>query len=755
MRLLAFFLLCLSAFGAPSAAKFPGAPIRFEPNLGQMSARAHDPVLWSARGLDYTFLFTSKASVLALGDRAFRMTLDGADSTAAFRPENIDAGTIQYFLPSFKGSVPGYHQLVRKGVYPGIDVAYYGNGEQLEYDFNVARGADPSAIRIRFEGADRVRLADSGDLLLTLGSRDVTQHAPIAYQTDQHGTRVTVRSGYRILDDGAVAVSLGNYDRSRPLVIDPVIKYARYLAGTKTDVASAVTHDVNGFVYVTGYTFSSDFYIQGDYYSIGNNGAQAAWMQKINPNAQDGNFVPFTTYYGGTAADVAKAIAVDANGLVYITGTTTSVDLPVTSSAFQANNGGTTAAGTAVGGTDAFLAVFNTALGITTDSLVYATYLGGSDTEDARAIAVSGGKAYVGGSTTSSNFPTVNPINGASLAGSELFVSVFDITKNGTGSLVASTYIVASASDYVRSLAVDSAGMVYVAGVTYSPDIPTPGAPYQTAYNAAGDGFLLKLDLANAQILYGTYLGGSGIDEVRRIVVESPTQVALAGYTLSADFPATQSGYQPLPQGSSDGFLAVLDLTKAGPLGLVYSTFFGGANGDLVYDMARDSGGRYYLGGYTLSREQGDHFPISVDALNQVSAFGGVDGFLAVIDRTKGTNGLVYSSYITGPGNQIVYGVDVTPGGFAYAVGSATANIFPAGQPVQETPEGSTDGFILGIQFPAFAQLEAEQLATETAAMPEADTGAAESSAGVPEASDTSESLPESSAFQPWGRSPW
>jgi len=705
MRLSALFLICLSAFGAPGAARLPQAPIRFEPNRGQMASRAGDPVLWSARGLDYTFLFTSNTSVLGLKDRAVRMTLEGSNTSAAFHPEQSDPGRIQYFLPSFAGSVPAYRRLIRQGVYPGIDVAYYGNGEQLEYDFNIASGADPSAIRIQFDGADTVRLDDSGDLVLTLGSRDVTQHAPVAYQIGASGERETVRSAYRMASDGAVTLALGRYDRSRTLVIDPVITYARYLFGTETDVVTAITHDAKGSVYLAGYTFSKDFYIQGDYYNF-SNGGQEAWVQKINPGDPSGNYVPFTTYYGGTAADSAKAVAVDANGLIYITGTTTSADLPTTSGAYKTTN---------TGATDAFVAVFDPTVGITKASLVYATYFGGTQSEDARAIAVSGGKVYIGGSTPSTDLPTVNSINSKVLGGTELFIAEFDTTQSGASSLVASTYIVASADDFLRTMAVDSTGIVYLAGVSYSPDIPTPGASYQTAYNADGDGFLLKIDLANKQILYGTYLGGSGIDEVRRIIVETPTRVALTGYTLSTDFPTTQSAFQPLPQGSSDGFLAVLDLTKAGPPGLVYSTYFGGANGEVVYDLARDSGGRYYIGGYTLSRGASDHFPISTDALNQVSAGGGVDGFLAVIDRTKGTNGLVYSSYITGGGNQIVYGVDVLPGGFVYAVGSATSNIFPAGQPTHETPAGSTDGFILGLQFPALASLETQESADQAA----------------------------------------
>ncbi|MEQ1883961.1 MAG: SBBP repeat-containing protein [Bryobacteraceae bacterium] len=745
MRPFALFLIgvCVgvSALAAPTATPV-SAPLRFEPNRGQLASSATDPVLWSARGLDYAFLFTSKASVLALGDRAVRATLVGSDRNATYHGEQADAGKIEYFSSSYRGPVTAFHRLTRTGVYPGIDVTYYGNGQQLEYDFKIAPGADASKIRIHFDGADHLRLTSSGDLQLTLGSRDVTQRAPVSYQINANGERVPVASSYQIAANGNVTLKLGAYDKSRALVVDPVITYARYLFGAKSDVVNAITHDANGNVYIAGYTFSTDFYIQGDYYNIGNRGGQDAWVQKIVPSASDGNYVPYTTYYGGAANDIAKAIALDGNGRIYITGTTTSTDLPTTSGAYAATN---------KGATDAFIAVFDPKVGAGSGSLTFATYFGGTAVEDARAIATFGGVVYIAGSTPSSDLPTVNPIDASSRAGTEIFISGFDITKSGTATLVASTYIDASASDYPRSMAIDASGMIYVAGVSYSPDIPTPGASYQTVNSGNGDGFLLKVDLANKQILYGTYIGGSGIDEIRRVVIETPTRVAVAGYTLSSEFPTTQNAYQPLPQGSSDAFVAVFDLTQAGPSGLLYSTVFGGAQGEVLYDMARDSGGRYYIGGYTLSQNlySEDHFPISTDALNQVSAGGGVDGFFAIIDRTKGTNGLIYSSYVTGLGSQIVYAVDAVPGGVAYAAGSATADIFPAGQPVHETPAGSTDGFILGMRFPELAALSNSLTEGDSAGGNVANaelTGADQAAAALTDAAPDSSSTDDASA---------
>ena len=272
-----------------------------------------------------------------------------------------------------------------------------------------------------------------------------------------------------------------------------------------------------------------------------------------------------------------------------------------------------------------------------------------------------------------------------------MFVSELDPAQSGAAQLVASTYLPGSADDAARAIAVVSSGMVYVAGETGSPDFPVTANAVQGSYNQAGDGFVIKLNLQTMQVLYGTYLGGSGYDEIRSVLVDPAGRIGVAGYTLSPDFPATQNAFQAALNGYSAAFLAILDPAAKAGAKPVYATYFGGNFAEVAFSAARDKNGLYYIGGYTLS----SNLPMGTKAaINPVSAGGGVDGFIAQIDPTKGLNGLIYSSYITGLGSQLAAGVDVDTNGIVYVVGWATADIFPPGQALNPNP-GVLDGFLL------------------------------------------------------------
>jgi len=382
-----------------------------------------------------------------------------------------------------------------------------------------------------------------------------------------------------------------------------------------------------------------------------------------------------------------KGIAIDpATGYIYFTGSTNSTNL-LGAGAFQT---------TSQGGLDAFLAVLDPTQ-LQGPSLIYATYFGGTGTDDARSIAVFNGMAYITGQTDSGNFPTKNAIQSTPVGGVEIFVAEFDASKTGTNSLVSSTYIVGGANDYGRAIAIDNQGKVYVAGISYSPSMPVTPDAYQQFSSDGGDAFLLKLDLAAQTVLYGTYLEGTKYDEVKRIVVEPSGRVGLVGLTSSPDFPTTANAFQTQLNGTVNAFLTILDPSKPGPDGLAYSTYFGASSGEVAYDVARDITGKYYLGGYTLSAD----LPITSDALNQETGLGGTDGFFAVIDPSvSGVPSLIYSTYLTSKGNQVVYGVDVDLTNTAYVVGTATADIFPAGQAIRTSKPGNTDGFFLVLKFP-------------------------------------------------------
>ena len=275
------------------------------------------------------------------------------------------------------------------------------------------------------------------------------------------------------------------------------------------------------------------------------------------------------------------------------------------------------------------------------------------------------------------------------------FVAAFDTNKSGADSLLASTYLGGSFEDRPLSIAVDAGGKAYVAGFTYSYDYPvTPGA-YQTVYRGGSDAFMTKLDLLGAKIEYSTYVGGSTIDQAWKVLLDAQGRVALGGLTLSEDYPVSARAMQPRIAGATDTTLTVLDLTTTNSAqALVYSTFFGGSDGEQIYDMRIGPSGRYYIGGYTLSRD----FPVR-DALRPASELGGRDGFVAVVDTLETPDkALIYSSYVTGPGLQEVRGIEVDAVGNVYVTGQVFGNIYPNG-PLP--PENSSTNVFLFVFRPS------------------------------------------------------
>src|SRR5579871_1739894 len=247
--------LAVSLFANPdssSAKLLQAVPIRFEPNAGLQAS----PVKWIARGQGYSFAFTDRATMLRVGNRTVQLKFDGANRHPGFEGGAAQRAPSIYFFEQKRLSVPAFARLRETGVYRGIDVVYYGNGGEIEYDFEIAPGADPSRIRISFEGADSVRLNDRGDLVLALGSGEVTQRAPVVYQRAASGEIVQVAGRYQLASDGTARLDLGAYDRARRLIVDPSLTFSAYLAGTGSDTAVAITHDSKGIIYAAGNTTS-------------------------------------------------------------------------------------------------------------------------------------------------------------------------------------------------------------------------------------------------------------------------------------------------------------------------------------------------------------------------------------------------------------------------------------------------------------------------------------------------------------------
>jgi len=666
-------ILAGSVFAAPDASVIQKIPLRFE----QESSRA-----WVARSLGFGVGVGKDWTAVVLGKEALRLQFVGGNTDAPFVGEKKSATPSNHFGSEGTYSTDAYLKLRRAGVYPGIDVLYYGVGQSLEYDFELAPGADPSLIRMQFDGAQSAHVAQDGSLVLTMTNGDVMQKAPVTYQRKASGEVVTVASSYYREDDGSYSIRLGNYDESRKLVIDPQMLFTAYLAGGGAEGPLSISQDKNGSIYIAGFTSSNNFPLVGTAYSgflLSPN--PHVFTTKMNPLGTQDEVITYSGYFGGMFGDSLRAAAVDANGVFFLTGITDDFFFPVTTNAYATTNGETR---------KMFLAALDTNLP-GASGLKYATFFGGTGNEEPTAIALgTSGKVYITGFTNGTDFPVKNALQAQRFNGFDGWVAAFDVNKSGADSLLASTYLGGSFFDQPRSIAVDAAGKVYVAGVTFSYDFPvTPGA-YQTVYRGGSDAFLTKLDLLGAKIEYSTFVGGSGIDQAWKVLLDGQGRVALGGFSLSEDYPVSARAMQPLHAGSGDATLTVLDLTKTNPAqALVYSTYFGGNDGDVIIDMRIGPSGRYYIGGYTLSRDLK-----TVDALRPTSALGGTDGFVAIVDTIETPEkALVYSSFVTGPGFQVVQGIEVDSAGNVYVTGQSFGNVFVAGQAAPPA-DSSTDVFL-------------------------------------------------------------
>jgi hypothetical protein len=625
---------------APAADFSVSRRLGFEANRGQVDAQ----VQFVARGAAYTAFLKSTEAVLALADRrgghaVLRMERIGANAAARAVGSGLLPGAVSYFPDGrleWPISAPAYRRVRYDDVYPGIDLVYYSRARSLEYDFVVAPGVDPNQIGLHIDGAERVGVDADGTLVVHTAVGDVRQPRPVAYQRIG-GIRRPVAADYALDAEGQVRLRLGAYDRSRRLVIDPVITYATYLGGTGDeaqiyfDGEVHLARDASGNLYVTGTTRSTDFpTTAGANQTLG--GSADVFVTKFSPAGA----VLYSTYLGGPCEDYGHAIAVDGAGNAYITG--------------ELNGGGTCVStpGVLVAKLDP------------NGNLVYASRLGGSllDSSYGTGIAVdTSGHAYVTGAAITSDFPTtpgayrtVACPNVYPFAG-DGFVAKLSIDGSA---LVYSTLLCGQGDDSPSGIAIDAAGNAYVAGTTASSDFPLVD-PIELSRGGGViglSGFVAKLSPDGSQLLYSTYLGGSGSAVINAITVDGGGNAYVTGETDSTDFPTTpgviqeKAGRRHCIEGCTDAFI-----TKIAPSGsaLVYSTYLYGELDDTGNAIAVDAAGNAYVAGQTVSLL----FPI-LDAF-QSSKRDLDDAFVVKLnpDATR----LVYSSYLGGsrfghsPGN--------------------------------------------------------------------------------------------------------
>jgi uncharacterized repeat protein (TIGR01451 family) len=658
-------------------------PLNFEPNQGQTDRS----VKFLARGDGYTLFLTNAEAVLAFnpaqrvdGTKAqtsqrgvLRMTLIGAATDSQIEGLAQLPGVSNYFIgkssQSWQTGIPHYGRVQVSQIYPGVDVVYYGNQGQLEYDFLLAPGADPNSIQLAFEGADQMKLNASGDLLLNFAGSSLRLLEPVAYQ-EVDNVRKAVESRYVLTTDGHVALQLGSYDRSLPLVIDPVLAYSSYLGGSAGDYGNGIAVDGSGNAYVVGQAGSTDFPTTAGSFQpaiSGDLGYTDAFVTKIS---SVGNAVVYSTYLGGSGPDVALGVAVDANGSAYVIGEESSSNFPVTAGAFQ----------TQQMGWDAFVVKLNP----TGSGLAYASHFGSAGDDHGLAIALdSSGNAYTTGWTTpplDRSFPIVNAFQPNYGGGNN---DAFVTKLNASGSaLVYSTYlgggtVLNATDDWGQGIAVDSAGSAYVVGATYSPDFPFTAGAFNTP-KCGLDVFVTKFSPAGSSLVYSARIGGGTRDHGLAIAVDGGGNAYFTGYTESQDsYPVTTGAFQR--NGSFDAFVTKLNPQGSG---LVYSTYLGGAGDvDRGWGIKVDAAGNAYVVGDTKSSD----FP-TVNAIQ--SAYGGGLGDAFVSKLSPTGSSLVYSTFLGGNLTDMGRGIALDSSANAYVTGMTSSFQFPVSNPFQGTNGG-------------------------------------------------------------------
>lgn len=749
-----------SKHSSPASAtlRYASLPLAFEQNRGQ----APQGVEFLTRGNGFAVFFTKKEAVLSLersaanlqglssaigmrhaaaqsrrhgkrrhvcasrcGGKVRKDVLQlrwlGANAAPMIAGLEEEPGKSNYLLgdnsSKWVKAVPAFSKVGYRGLYPGVDLVYYGNHRQLEFDLKVAPGADLGAVRLQIAGekrrAAKLQINSAGELVVHTRAGGLRFHKPVAYQPDGNSGRHFVAANYVIAKGGRIGFVVTGCDRSKPLVIDPVLSYSTYLGGSDYNYATGIAVDASGYTYITGYTSSVDFPVSGGVQGIFAGGSCDtevnttpcfdAFVAKLNPQ---GTGLVYSTYLGGTGDDEGVRIAVDSSGQAYVAGFTDSLDFP-TAGPLQGSNGGG-ACGTTAYPTpcyDAFVAK----LAASGSNLVYSTYIGGAGDDFASSIAAdSSGNAYVGGLTSASNFPVTYGALQTSYGGGPFDGFVAKINPTGS-SLVYSTYLGGSQEDHVNGIALDSSGDVYLTGQTNSANFPVKGG-FEPQYTAASCGsalsnfpcfesFVSELNPAGSALVYSSYLGGTAASYGSDIALDSSGAAYVAGWTTSKDFPVTQGAYNTAWGGTNEIFVA--KIAAAGGA-ISYATYLGDIYPDQTNSIVVDSSGNAWIAGFTY----GGKFPVASPL--QAASGGLYDAIISELNPTGST--LLFSTYLGGTGDEAAGDLALDSSGNVYVAGDTFSTDFPI------TPSAVTTGYTGGSYDAWIAKIAPQNAAGLTAA---------------------------------------
>ncbi len=719
-------------------------PLSFEPNLGQANSDAK----FLARGDGYSLFLNSDQAVLGLKGHSkksansatstnslgvLRMKLEGSNPAPNFSAQDELPGKSNYFIgtqENWHANVPTYGKVTEKNVYAGIDLVYYGSQRKLEYDFNVAPGADPKAIQISFEGARKLKVDAAGNLVLSLAGGDVKFEKPFAYQM-KGDQKEPVAARFHLGDRKyRVYFAIGDYDTKRPLVIDPILSYSTYLGGSDIDSANAIAVAPDNTAFVAGGTFSTNFPVAHALQPNDGGGLdfpQDAFVTKISA---DGSTLLYSTYLGGENQDTANGIAVDAAGEAYVVGTTLSPHFPVTpGQSFDTLCGGDGKCGASFNSqglivSNGFLAKINAA----GSGILYSGFIGTFENVTANAVAVDGNEnAYVTGQVEPNGFASngigtplslnIQPSPGGAVSNGDGTSTIFitsgialpinsEVVISGVGGTAADpnppsafdgVFIVVSSAP--GSFVIDTAGGAASGNGTVvvnpAPPFPISSNAFQKQHGGGNtDAYVVKVAATGTAFLYSTYLGGENEDSGNGIAVDKNNHAYVTGLTFSNGFPTTGSAFQGTNGGNGDAFFSEVD-TLGG--GLSYSTFLGGAQLDQGNAITIDSIGDAFIAGRSGSTGLGTAGTFQPDCTLDGQGQCEGDAFVAEINpNVSGAGSEIFFTYLGGSLADSATGIALDTLGNIYVTGATVSQDFPiAAAAFQATyGGGNNDAFV-------------------------------------------------------------
>lgn len=564
--------------------------------------------------------------------------------------------------------ISSFNTIIYKNVYPGIDAEFRINNDKkgaFEYIFIVHPDGNPADIKIHFNGANNVSLNDD-NIIIETSLGEISETIPASYIAENH-KKVNVK--YMQIAATTFGFSIPMYDKSKTLIIDPepVLNWCTFFGGSQSEMGYRVFQTLSDLIYITGNTESTSNIASTGAHQTTYGGTLDAFLAKFD---ESGNLL-WATYYGGSATEWGYALALNSSDDIFMLAETNSSSNIATSGAHQTTFGG--------GNYDAFLAKFNSS-GIRQ----WSTYFGGSGWDFGESIAISNNDdIYIAGQTASSNAISTPGAHQTSFAGGgyDAYLARF----NSNGVLQWSTYMGGNSVDRGYGLAISPLNIIYLTGHTASgSNIATPGA-YQTTLGGSFDGYLSTFDTLGNR-LWSTYFGQSGEDWAISVQVSINNNAYICGLTKSTGNMATPGSHQTAFGGSQDGFLAKFNATGQ----LQWSTYYGGSNTDLAFQLKTSLSENIYVVGETTSTNN-----ISSPNAYQVSKGGGYDAFLVKFDSTGQR---LWGTYFGGPYDDNGRGMHLGKTGNLCITGYTKSNNLSTPNAYQTVLGGTQDAFVAKFQ---------------------------------------------------------